>query len=148
MQDSIVREITVKAPQERVYRTITDINEITKWFPEAVEGGSLEPGQEPTFIFREGHSRRRVIIVAADPFSYFSFRWAPGPEGLAERHVLELPNTLIEFLIESIPEGTKVTVKESGFASLPEEYADAMHNQNTGGWQYMADRLEKLFEEN
>ena len=86
--------------------------------------------------------------MAADPFSYFSFRWAPGPEGLAERHVLELPNTRIEFLIESIPEGTKVTVKESGFASLPEEYADAMHNQNTGGWQYMADRLEKLFEEN
>ena len=51
MQDAIIREITLKASQERVYHAITDLNEIVKWFPDSVEGGTLEVGQEPIFSF-------------------------------------------------------------------------------------------------
>jgi uncharacterized protein YndB with AHSA1/START domain len=145
MQDAIIREITVKASPEKVYRAISDPTEIIKWFPEAVEGGTLEPGQEPTFVFRNGESRRRVIIEAANPFDYFAYRWAPGPDGLAEEHVLDLPNTLIEFLIEVVGDETKVTVKESGFAALPPEYAHESHHQNSGGWEFMMDRLSLRF---
>ncbi len=144
MQDAIVREITVKATQERVYQAMTDPSEIIKWFPEAVEGGSLEVGQEPTFTFMDGQRRRRVIVVAANPNSYFAFRWAPGPDGLEEKHVMELPNTLIEFHVEALGENTKVTVKESGFASLPADFASTTHDQNSGGWDYMFDRLSTL----
>ena len=148
MQDVIIREITVNATQERVYKAITDLSEITKWFPEAVEGGSLEPGEEPVFIFRDGQSRRKVIIQEANPFGYFAFRWAPGPDGLSEKHVLDLPNTLVEFHIEPSNSGTKVTVKESGFASLPTDYAEISLDQNSGGWTFMTDRLEKFLNDN
>ena len=144
MQDAIVKEITVNASKERVYQTITDPAEIVKWFPEAVEGGTLDVGQEPTFIFMEGQRRRRIVVVAADPFGYFAFRWAPGPDGLSEKRVMELPNTLIEFHIDDLGEKTKVTVKESGFAALPAEFATTTHDQNSGGWDYMFDRLSTL----
>jgi len=52
MQDTIVREITVKAPKERVYTAITDPTQIIKWFPDAVEG-KLEAGERPVFDFGE-----------------------------------------------------------------------------------------------
>ena len=42
----------------------------------------------------------------------------------------------------------KVTVKESGFASLPPEVAEKCFNDNSGGWEYMMDRLEKLVNQN
>jgi len=143
MQDAIVRDISLKATPERVYKVMTDPDEIIKWFPDAVEAGTLEVGQEPFFLFREYGVRRRILVVAANPFAYFAFRWAHGPED-SQEHVSEHPNTLVEFLIEGEGEETKVTIKETGFASLPHEYASQSHEDNTGGWEFMADRLQKL----
>ena len=50
MQDVIKKEITVLASKERVYKAISDPKEITKWFPDVVEG-TLEPGSRPIFDF-------------------------------------------------------------------------------------------------
>ena len=68
----------------------------------------------------------------------------PGPSGEGAGDVLSIPNTLVEFLIEVVAEGTKVTVKESGFASLPLSEAESSFKDNNGGWEYMVDRLGKL----
>ena len=144
MQDAIIREVTFKATSERVYKVMTDPAEIVKWFPDSVEEGTLEVGQEPFFAFKEYGVRHRILVVAANPSDYFAFRWAPGLEGSQELPVTGLPNTLVEFLIEAQGETTKVTIKESGFASLPSRYAAKSHEENSGGWEYMADRLEKL----
>lgn len=143
MQDVIIREITVKASKERVYKAITDPKEITTWFPDSIEGGTLEVGQRPIFVFEgEGH-KARTYIEAANPFSYFAYRWVPGISILLD-DVLSVANTLVEFHIEELESGTKVTVKESGFASLPTEVAEQCLKENSGGWEYMMDRLEKV----
>ena len=143
MQDTIIREITVKATKERVYKAITDPKEITSWFPDAIEGGTLEVGQRPIFIFtNEGH-KAQTYIEAAKPFEYFAYRWVPGSAGIIG-DVLAVPNTLVEFYIEEMTSGTKVTVKESGFASLPAEVAQQSLNENSGGWEHMMNRLEKV----
>ena len=140
MQDVIVREITVKATKERVYKAITDPKEIISWFPDAIEGGTLEVGQRPVFIFENGEHKSQTYIEAARPFEYFAYRWVPGSAGIIG-DVLAVPNTLVEFHIEELEDGTKVTVKESGFASLPAEVAEECFNQNSGGWEYMMNRL-------
>jgi uncharacterized protein YndB with AHSA1/START domain len=146
MQDTITREITVKAPKERVYKAITDPSEITKWFPDKIEG-TLEVGQNPTFIFTEYNHKTTVHVEAAKPFEYFSYRWVPGSTGLVG-DILNAPNTLVEFFIEEMEQGTKVTVKESGFAALPAEVAEKSFKDNSGGWGYMMERLEKLMNQN
>ena len=148
MQDAIIREIVIKAPQERVYHAITNLNEIIKWFPDTVEGGTLEVGQEPTFSFEGGSHKRKIHIEAANPNDYFAYRWIPGPSGEGVSDVLSIPNTLVEFLIEKVDGGSKVTVKESGFSSLPLGEAESSFKDNSGGWQYMVERLEKLLEGN
>lgn len=132
MQDVIIREVTIKASQKQVYRAITDPLEIVKWFPESVEGGTLEVGQEPIFSFESGSHKRRVHIEAADPYDYFAYRWVPAPSGEGAGDVLSIPNTLVEFLIEITEDGTKVTVKESGFTSLPIDEAKSSFNDNNG----------------
>ena len=141
MQDTIVREITVKAPKERVYLAVTDPNQITSWFPDTIEG-KLEVGERPVLGFGE-HGRSSIYVEAAQPFEYFAYRWVPGAGGIVG-DVLTVPNTLVEFHIEESSDGTKITLKESGFASLPTELAEESLKQNSGGWEYMMGRLEKV----
>jgi uncharacterized protein YndB with AHSA1/START domain len=142
MQDVIVREITVKAAKERVYKAITDPKQIITWFPDAIEDGTLEVGERPVFVF-DGYGKSQIYVEAAKPFEYFAYRWVPGSAGLIG-DVLTVPNTLVEFHIEESKDGTKVTLKESGFASLPSEVAQKSFNQNSGGWEHMMSRLEKV----
>ncbi len=146
MKDTIIREITVKAPKERVYKAITDSVEITKWFPNKIEG-TLEVGQRPVMIFTSENHKTSIYVEAAKPFNYFAYRWVPGGAGIVG-DVLKVPNTLVEFFIEEIGVETKVTVKESGFASLPAAVAEESFKQNSGGWEYMIGRLEKLMNQN
>ena len=148
LQDVITRNITVKASKERVFKALTDPKEIVVWFPDSVEGGTLEVGQEPIFSFEGATHKRRVHIEASNPYDYFAYRWVPGPSGAGASDVLGIPNTLVEFSIEEVEGGTKVTVKESGFASLPIEEAESSFKDNSGGWEYMLDRLEKLLATN
>jgi len=142
MQDVIEREITVKAPKERVYNTIADPTKIISWFPDAIEG-TFEVGQSVVFNFGE-HGKTRVYVEAAKPFEYFAYRWVPGSAGTADTDVLQVPHTLVEFHIAEAADGTKITLKESGFASLPIEVAEASLNENSGGWEYMMGRLAEV----
>ena len=143
MQDAIVREITVKAPRERVYKAITDPKQIITWFPDSIEG-ALEVGQQVTFDF--GTDGTAIVrVIDAKPHEYFAFRWYTGNDAITS--VLTVPNTLVEFHLQEVGSGTKVTLKESGFASLPGDRGEKQLNDNTGGWKYMMDRLEKLMNE-
>jgi len=142
MQDTIVREITVKAPKERVYQAITDPEQIITWFPDVIEGGTLEVGQRPVFIFTGENHRASIYVEAAKPFEYFAYRWVPGGDGFVG-DVLTVANTLVEFRIEELPDGTKVTLTESGFTSLPAEVMEQRLSENSGGWDIMMDLLEK-----
>ena len=143
MQDVISREILVKAGKEEVYNAIADPKKIIAWFPEAIESGTLEVGQRPILIFNGGKHKSQIYVEAVKPFDYFSYRWVPGGAGILG-DVLAVPNTLVEFFIEEQKEGTKITVKESGFSSLAPEVAEESFNQNSGGWEFMINRLEKL----
>ncbi len=142
VKDSIEKEIVVKASQESVYEAVTNPEKIVAWFPNGVEG-ALEVGQQALFDF--GNSGKvRVYIESAKPHEYFAYRWVPG-RGNYVGDVLAVPNTLVEFTIQPVSNGTKVTLKETGFASLPAETKVGQFEDNTNGWAIMLDRLSKLF---
>jgi uncharacterized protein YndB with AHSA1/START domain len=142
LRDTIEREIVVKASKERVYDAITDPTKIVSWFPDSVEG-TLAVGERPTFVF-DGHGRVEIYVVDAKPYEYFSYRWIPGSDVVPfVGDILTVPNTLVEFRIQEMGDGTKVTLKESGFASLQPDVREQKFQENSGGWEYMMDRLEK-----
>lgn len=143
IQDVIEKRVTINASQEAVFEAISDPQKIINWFPDAVEG-SMNPGDDPVFDFGE-YGKNKVHIVESKPHSYFSYRWVPGSKHFMG-DVMTVANTLVEFFIESKDESTvEVIVKESGFLSLPEADREQRFQDNTGGWDYMAGRLVKLF---
>ena len=146
IQDIIERQITIGAPKERVYQAIADPKQIVSWFPDAITG-TLEAGATPTIDFGKDHVCQ-IYVVAANPHDYFAYRWVPGnADGTLGflGDVLAVPNTLVEFRLTDDPNGTALTLTESGFSTLPREVAEKQFEENSGGWDYMLDRLEKLF---
>jgi len=148
MQDSIERSITINAPVERVFHAITDPQELTRWFPDGVEG-TIEPGERPVLDFSE-YGKSQIYVVAKDAPNYFAYRWVPGTstvDAVGTEDVLSVHNTLVEFRLEATANGTSVVLRESGFATFPPAIAESALKENTGGWDYMIDRLGKLFSE-
>lgn len=147
LQDTIEREVVINAPKERVFQAISDPTKIVNWFPDRVEG-SLSPGEQSIFGFGEG-GKVFVYVEASDEPTYFSYRWLPGAdyEKGYTGDVRQKPHTLVEFRLEEVAGGTRVHLKESGFASLPSEFYEACLKDNNSGWDYMLDRLVKLFSE-
>jgi uncharacterized protein YndB with AHSA1/START domain len=142
MQDEIKRSITIKAPKERVYAAIAEPEQIVQWFPSAIEGG-LNVGEDPILDFGP-HGKNRIHVVAAQPHEYFAYRWIPGSQHFTG-DVMSQPNTLVEFRISEANDVSTVTVTETGFSKLPVERAEQQFKDNSGGWEFMMGRLEKLF---
>lgn len=133
MQDSIERSIDIAASLDRVWQLVTEPG---WWVPTdsaADTTGARTPGSV-TVRESEKWGRFPVEVVSLDPQTYAAFRWAsqfPG-EDLAPGRT-----TLVEFRLALLDEGVRVTVRESGFASLdaPEDVRQAGIDSNSGGWE-------------
>lgn len=144
IQVSIEKEIVVRASKERTYAALTTPDQFVKWFSVGVEG-KFETGERPVVDFGE-FGKFKIYVVAANPYDYFAYRCVPGsvycPQGFLG-DVLEHPNTLVEFTLETVAGGTKLHLKESGIASLPAEIIEQTLSGNDAGWTFMINRLEE-----
>jgi uncharacterized protein YndB with AHSA1/START domain len=121
LSDRIEREMTFPARREDVWAAITEPEQLSKWFGTEAEL-DLRPGGAG--VFRWGEIEVRVTVEEVTPPSRFSYRWEPShtPAGGA--------TTLVEFALEEIPGGTRLSLVESGFARLPAE----SRQENELGW--------------
>ena len=142
MQDTIERQITIQAPKQVVYQAITDPAQITSWFPDTIEG-SLAVGEQPVLGFGD-HGKTQILVVAAQPYDYFAYRWVPGANHFLG-DVTTVKTTIVEFKLTEQDGITTVAMTESGFSLLSAELATASFEQNSGGWGYMLGRLEEKF---
>lgn len=143
MQNEIKKELIINSSQEKIYDAIANPEKIIQWFPSTLEG-KYEVGEQPIFGFGE-HGKNQVYVVAAEPHHYFSYRWVPGANHFLG-DVLSVKTTLVEFKIEDLNNGScKVTLTETGFKDLPQEVMEESFKQNSGGWDFMLDRLVQYF---
>jgi uncharacterized protein YndB with AHSA1/START domain len=75
-----------------------------------------------------GHQADMRIERVEEP-TVFGFTW----------HIMGLPaddprRTYVEFTLEPVGAGTRLTVVESGFAQLPQDAHRKAHDGNTEGW--------------
>jgi uncharacterized protein YndB with AHSA1/START domain len=119
--DRIERTMTFHVARELVWDAITQPESISRWFGDDTEL-ELTPGGEA--VFRWGEIEVRGKVETVEPPSRFSYRWEPShtPTGG--------PTTLVEFMLEEIDGGTRLTLVESGFASLVPE----SRQENEYGW--------------
>jgi hypothetical protein len=64
----------------------------------------------------------------------FAFTWAPyyGDDFIGD--VTQDPRLTVEFLLEAVDGGTRLTIRESGFSALPPDRAPTAYRLNEGGW--------------
>jgi uncharacterized protein YndB with AHSA1/START domain len=139
--DQIERETVINAPVERVWELITAAEHVGRWFGDAGAEIDLRPGGAMVLRWSE-YGTNRGRVVAVDPPTRFSYRWAPFKEPGGEEPV-EGNSTLVEFTLQPEGDGTRLRVVESGFASLAtsEEQRAANHAGNTAGWRQELDEL-------
>jgi len=138
-QDTIVREFTVPISQRSVWAAITQPEHISKWFGSNCTG-TIAVGEIVIFSWESEESRAR--IEAIEPKERFAFSWQPGSGKNSGSPFRQLHVTLVEFLLTPFEGGTRVTMYESGFASLPEAMHAGVVADNTWGWDLEVAELE------
>jgi uncharacterized protein YndB with AHSA1/START domain len=135
MTDRIEESVDLKAPIERVWRALTDHEEFGTWFRVKLDGPFV-PGELSTgHITHPGyeHIKWRAKIERMEPLRLFAFRWHPYAIDPDIDYSQETP-TLVEFRLEPIQGGTRVTVVESGFESVPAYRRAEAFRMNSAGW--------------
>jgi uncharacterized protein YndB with AHSA1/START domain len=141
IMDRIEREITVKAPVERVWTVLTEPEHIAQWFGDGASG-KAEPGGELVLGWKE-HGDFPVTIERYEPPHAFSFRWVTGMESPSGTRPAPGNSTLVEFTLAAQGDGTVLKVVESGFESLdvPKEKQLKSAEGNIDGWRQELDEL-------
>jgi uncharacterized protein YndB with AHSA1/START domain len=131
--DRIQKTVVFKAPRSRVWRALTDPAQLGEWFGARLSGAFV-PGQRlrgPITIPQYTHLSFEVLVEQMEPERLFSWRWQPG--GDADKDPAE-PMTLVVFELEEVPEGTRLTVTESGFDQIPIARRAKAYRENDSGW--------------
>lgn len=135
MTNVIEKCIVIEAPVERVWRALTDHEEFGAWFRVRLDGPFV-PGEESTgSITHPGyeHVRWRATVQRMEPPYLFSYTWHPYAIDPDVDYSGETP-TLVEFRLEAVAGGTRLTVTESGFDALPPARRPDALRMNEGGW--------------
>ena len=133
--ERIERSIDLKASPARVWHALTDHEEFGRWFGvklrspfvvgQATRGNITYPGYE--------HIVMEVIVQTMEPEKLFSFQWHPYAIDPKVDYAKE-PPTLVEFALQKMNGGTRLTVTEAGFGAIPAWRRDEAFRMNSGGW--------------
>jgi uncharacterized protein YndB with AHSA1/START domain len=140
--DRIERLIVLQAPLARVWRALSDAREFGAWFrvelnrdfaPGAeISGRVTYPGYE--------HIRFQMWIERMEAERLFTLRWHPFAIDPKADYSKE-PTTLVEFRLEPVAGGVRLTVTESGFDKLPVQRRDEAFRMNSGGWDVQVENI-------
>ncbi|WP_330231665.1 SRPBCC domain-containing protein [Nocardia sp. NBC_00508] len=125
--DNIVRTVELAHPPAKVWAALTTAEGLGTWFGHAATI-DLRPGGRAEMSWKSGEKVDMRIERVEEPTA-FGFTW----------HIYGLPDddprrTYVEFTLEPVGAGTRLTVVETGFAQLPpDEYRKAFDG-NTEGW--------------
>jgi uncharacterized protein YndB with AHSA1/START domain len=135
MSDRIEKTIELQAPVERVWHALTDHKEFGIWFMVKLDGPFV-PGEISTgHVTYPGyeHLRWSAQIQQMEAPLLFAFTWHPYAIDPAIDYSQETP-TRVEFRLEPIATGTRLTVTETGFDALPANRRADCRRMNESGW--------------
>ena len=125
--DRIEPTVEIAHPPAAVWAALTTAEGLGTWFGNQATI-DLRPGGSAQMTWTSG-DRADMRIERVEEPTVFGFTW----------HIYGLPaddprRTYVEFTLEPVGRGTRLTVVESGFAQLPDDVHRTAHSGNTGGW--------------
>jgi uncharacterized protein YndB with AHSA1/START domain len=127
--ERIERTIELAHPPAKVWSALTTAEGLGAWFGNQATI-DLRPGGAARMTWTSGDKAEMRIERVEEP-SVFGFTW----------HIYGLPDddprrTYVEFTLEPVGAGTRLTVVESGFAQLPDDMHSKAFDGNTQGWAH------------
>jgi uncharacterized protein YndB with AHSA1/START domain len=110
-----------------VWAALTTASGLASWFGEQASI-DLRPGGAASMSWTNGHTASMRVERVEEP-SVFGFTW----------HIFGLPDddprrTYVEFTLEPVASGTRLTVVETGFAQLSDAAFAESYDGNVKGW--------------
>lgn len=132
--DRIERVLELTHPPARVWAALTTAEGLGTWFGHQATV-DLRPGGTVSMSWDDDAAKEMRIERLEEP-SVFGFTW----------EIYGLPaddprRTYVEFTLEPVRTGTRLTVVETGFAQLSEEVHRTAFGGNTSGWASELDEL-------
>lgn len=139
MKDAIEKTIRIDAPRAAVWKAIVDAGAFGTWFRCRFDGPFVVGERLGAEITGHGHEGMAFWIVPVEiaPPERFAYDWPAGDESADG----DAPTTRVTFTLAEEDGGTRVTVTESGFASLPAGVAERKYPDNTKGWEIQLGNL-------
>jgi uncharacterized protein YndB with AHSA1/START domain len=147
-QDSIVSEIDIAAPPERVFKALTDASELTVWFTnpdcpvkswkmDARLGGRYSYATEKGAVSVNNVSEFECHgeIMEYDPPRLLAYTW------IANWHDDVGQQTMVRWELTPRSGGTRLKVTHSGLATQP-----ASRKDYSGGWPGVLEMLKNFTE--
>lgn len=142
-QDEIRRDMVLSAPIERVWAAITQPEQLSKWFGTHTQFDGLKAGA--AIVFGWGDDHFRGVIEEVSPPNRFVYRWNSYHKDSSVPFET-LPTTRVTFTLNTVPEGTRLLLVESGFNSLPKENRAKDYQDNSTGWTAELNDLREYLE--
>ena len=131
MSRSLTKTVTVQAPDDVVWRALTEADELARWFP--VEA-RVEPGLGGSIWLSWGSGTEgQAPITGWEPERHLQWSEERGPVKLA-----------VDFHLEAQGGTTVVRLVQSGFGDAP-DWDDEFH-MTDGGWSYFLAHLKWYLE--
>ena len=131
----IDKSIDIDAPPGRVWRALTNADELSTWFQVQIEG-DIAPGIEVwmTSVHKgyEGQRFRVRFTEMVEPHR-FAWEWHPGAVDPNVDYSRE-PRTTVTFTLEPSGRGTRLTVSETGFDAISLARRAKVYEDNSQGW--------------
>jgi uncharacterized protein YndB with AHSA1/START domain len=137
---TVRRTIRIAAPVEKVWRAVTEPEQISRWFGLAELDGS-GPGARGSLTF-EGYGRVPLAIEAVEAPKSISYRWGNALEQRPDE--IDDHATEVTFTLEAVDGGTELTVVEIGFDRTSDPSANMADHAT--GWVSELDKLVALLE--
>ncbi|MEV8512228.1 SRPBCC domain-containing protein [Dactylosporangium sp. NPDC051484] len=127
--DHIERTVDLAHPPVKVWAALTTAEGLGTWFGNGAtvdlrEGGSAQ-------LTWDSGDKASMRIERVEEPSVFGFTW--GIHGMAED---DPRRTYVEFTLEPVGAGTRLTMVETGFAQLPDDQYRKAFQSNTDGWAH------------
>ena len=123
----VERDTLVEASPEEVWEALTDEDRLEEWLAPDVE---LDPVEGGEIAVRDGDEERAGTVETVEEGERFAFTWSRPGEG----------ESFVEFTIEALPGGSRVTVVETPTQSAATNTAGSTA-MAAGGWDTRLIRL-------
>jgi uncharacterized protein YndB with AHSA1/START domain len=123
---------------------LSDSQQFSQWFGVKMKG-AFTPGERiQGQVMHKGyeHCQFEITIERMEPERHLSWRWHPNAVDPKADYSAE-PTTLVVFELKDAPEGTLLTVVESGFDGVPMARRAEAYRSNDGGWAAQMKSIEK-----